>query len=250
MTILYTSLIFIFGSLLTSFYLVLGERLPKNDSINGRSHCDTCHHELRWIDIIPIFGYLINRGKCHFCKTKIPICHLILELLGGALFSISYVIYGFSFELAILLIFISVFMIESVSDQKYMIVLDRIWMIGIIPLIIIRIVQGEFLTYLISSAVLFSILFIIAYLSQKIYKKDALGGGDVKLFIFIGFILTLGQGLLALFVTSLFGFIYGMIKLRTKHQEFPLVPFIFIGVMISYLYGQDIINWYLSLLRM
>jgi prepilin signal peptidase PulO-like enzyme (type II secretory pathway) len=84
MTILYTSLIFIFGSLLTSFYLVLGERLPKNDSINGRSHCDTCHHELRWIDIIPIFGYLINRGKCHFCKSKIPICHLILELLGGA----------------------------------------------------------------------------------------------------------------------------------------------------------------------
>ncbi|MBU1144057.1 MAG: prepilin peptidase [Firmicutes bacterium] len=250
MTILYTSLIFIFGSLLTSFYLVLGERLPKNESINGRSHCDTCHHDLRWIDIIPIFGYLINKGKCHFCKSKIPICHLLLELLGGALFSISYLIYGFSFELAILLVFISVFMIESVSDRKYMIVLDRIWMIGIIPLIIIRIIQGEFLSYLISSAVLFSILFIIAYLSQKVYKKDTLGGGDVKLFIFIGFILTIGQGLLALFMTSLFGFIYGIIKLRTKHQEFPLVPFIFIGVMISYLYGQDIINWYLSLLRM
>ncbi|MDO9628820.1 MAG: A24 family peptidase, partial [Acholeplasmataceae bacterium] len=114
----------------------------------------------------------------------------------------------------------------------------------------IRIIQGEFLTYLLSSAVLFSILFLIAYLSQKIYKKDALGGGDVKLFIFIGFILTIGQGLLALFLTSLFGFVYGMIKLRKKHQEFPLVPFIFLGVMISYLYGQDIINWYLSLLRM
>ena len=222
MTILYTSLIFIFGSLLTSFYLVLGERLPKNESINGRSHCDTCHHDLRWIDIIPIFGYLINRGKCHFCKSKIPVCHLLLELLGGALFSISYLIYGFSFELAILLIFISVFMIESVSDRKYMIVLDRIWMIGIIPLIIIRIIQGEFLTYLISAAALFSILFIIAYLSQKIYKKDALGGGDVKLFIFIGFILTIGQGLLALFMTSLFGFIYGIIKLRTSFIEYNI----------------------------
>ena len=90
-----------------------------------------------------------------------------------------------------------------------MIVLDRIWIIGIIPVIAIRIIQGEFFTHLISSAVLFSILFLIAYLSQKIYKKDALGGGDVKLFIFIGFILTLGQGLLALFLTSLFGFIYG-----------------------------------------
>ncbi len=250
MTILYTSLIFILGSLLTSFYLVLGERLPKNESINGRSHCDTCKHDLRWVDIIPIFGYLINRGKCHFCKTKIPVCHLLLELLGGALFSISFLIYGFSLELAIILIFISVFTIESVSDQKYMVVLDRIWIIGIIPLIVIRIIQGNFITHLISSAVLFSILFLIAYLSQKIYKKDALGGGDVKLFIFIGFILTIGQGLLALFMTSLFGFIYGMIKLRTKHQEFPLVPFIFLGVMISYLYGQDIIDWYLSLLRM
>jgi prepilin signal peptidase PulO-like enzyme (type II secretory pathway) len=250
MTILYAILIFILGSLLTSFYHVLGDRLPKFESINGRSHCDTCKKELRWIDIIPIFGYLLNRGKCHFCKSKIPICHLLLELIGGALFSISFLIYGFSLELAIVLIFISVFIIESISDQKYMIVLDRIWIIGIIPVIAIRIIQGEFFTYLISSAALFSILFLIAYLSQKIYKKDALGGGDVKLFIFIGFILTLGQGLLALFLTSLFGFIYGMIKLRTKHQEFPLVPFIFLGVMISYLYGQDIINWYLSLLRM
>ncbi len=250
MTILYTTLIFILGALLTSFYHVLGERLPKQETIQGRSHCDTCQHELRWIDIIPIFGYLINRGKCHFCNSRISICHLWIELLGGALFSIAFLINGFSLELAVMLIFISVLIIESISDQKYMIVLDRIWMIGIVPIIVIRIIQGEFLIHLLSSAVLFSILFVIAYLAQKIYKKDALGGGDVKIFIFIGFILTLGQGLLALFMTSLFGFIYGMIKLRKKHQEFPLIPFIFIGVMISYLYGQDIINWYLNFLRM
>lgn len=250
MTILYTSLIFILGSLLTSFYLVLGERLPKNETINGRSHCDTCHHQLRWIDVLPIIGYVVNRGKCHFCQAKIHFHYFLLEIIGGSLFSILFLIYGFSYELAVLLITVSVFIIESVSDRKYMIVIDRIWIIGIIPLIVIRIIQGDFITYLTSSAILFFILFLIAYLSKKIYKKDALGGGDVKLFIFIGFILTVWQGLLALFITSLFGFIYGMIKLRTKHQEFPLVPFIFIGVMISYLYGQDIIDWYLSLLRM
>ncbi|MDO9628755.1 MAG: prepilin peptidase, partial [Acholeplasmataceae bacterium] len=107
MTILYATLIFILGALLTSFYLVIGERLLKFESISGRSHCDKCRHELRWIDIIPIFGYLINFGKCHFCQTKIPIRHLLFELLGGALFSMSFLIYGFSFELAIILIFIS-----------------------------------------------------------------------------------------------------------------------------------------------
>ena len=134
--------------------------------------------------------------------------------------------------------------------MKYTIVIDRVWMVGAIVLIAIRIIQGTWLTYLLSSSILFVSLFLIAYLASKIYHKEALGGGDVKLFVFIGWVLTITQGFLSLFIASILGLIYGIIKLKKKSQAFALVPFIALGVVISYFYGDMLIEAYLSLLGM
>lgn len=139
-------------------------------------------------------------------------------------------------------------MIESISDLYYKIVIDRVWMMGAVMMIIIRIYEANILPYLMSSALLFLLLFSISYVASKIYKKEALGGGDVKLFIFIGLILTIELGILTLFLASLFGFLYGIIKLRDNSLELPLVPFIFFASLISFLYGDAIIKAYLSLL--
>jgi leader peptidase (prepilin peptidase) / N-methyltransferase len=250
MTMIYATLMFIFGALMTSFYHVIAVRIPNQESIKGRSHCDACHHQLRWMDVIPILGYLINKGKCHYCKSKIPICHLFLELLGGLIFMTSFLIYGFTLEFIIVIVMISVFMVESISDIKYNIVIDRIWMIGLVPLVVIRIIENSFFTHLLSAAILFTLLYSTAFISQKITKKEALGGGDVKLFIFIGFLVTYQLGILTLFLASLLGLIYGMIKYRDKHNGIPLVPFIFIATIIVYFYGQDFVNWYFGLLGM
>ena len=185
MTIFYSILIFILGTLFTSFYQVIAYRLPNHESINGRSYCPSCHHQLRIIDIFPILGYIINKGRCHFCKELIPVSHLLMEIIGGVAFTIAFLLFGFTLEFVVAIIFISVLLIESMSDHKYMIVIDRIWMIGLVPVVIIRIIQGDFLIYLLSSTVLFSILFLFAVLGKLVYKKDAFGGGDIKLYIFI-----------------------------------------------------------------
>ena len=248
MIIFYSIFIFILGALFTSFYQVIADRIPNHESINGRSYCPSCHHQLRMIDILPIFGYLMNLGKCHFCQERIPISHLIMEMIGGLLFLGSYLVLGFTLEFMASIIMISVLLIESMSDQKYKIVLDRIWMIGIIPIIIIRIIQGDFLIYLLSSLVLFSTLYLLALLGRVIYKKEAFGGGDIKLYLLIGFCLTLQQGLLSLFIASLFGFIYGISRKNKMNHEIALVPFLFIGVLVSYFYGNVMIEWYLNLL--
>ncbi|MCR3906532.1 MAG: prepilin peptidase [Tenericutes bacterium] len=250
MIIFYAIFMFIIGALMTSFYHVVATRIPKHETIMGRSHCESCNHQLRWIDVIPILGYLMNRSRCHYCQSKIPICHLLLEILGGLLFMMTFLIFGFTLELAITLIMISVFLIESISDIKYNVVIDRVWIIGLIPLVLIRIIEKSFFTFLLSAVILFTLLFLIAFIAHKITKKDALGGGDVKIYIFVGFLVTYQLGILTLFLASLFGFIYGMIKLRNKQNGIPLVPFIFIATLIVYFYGQDFLNWYFSLLGM
>lgn len=250
MEILYAILMFILGILLTSFYQLAADRLPKNETLMGRSHCDHCKTQLKWIDILPILGYIVNRGKSRCCHKKISICYPLFELLGGLIFAFTYLYAGFSFELLVILVLYSVLFIESLSDMKYTIVIDRVWMVGAIVLIAIRIIQGTWLTYLLSSSILFVSLFLIAYLASKIYHKEALGGGDVKLFVFIGWVLTITQGFLSLFIASILGLIYGIIKLKKKSQAFALVPFIALGVVISYFYGDMLIEAYLSLLGM
>jgi len=249
MEILISIYIFIMGMLLSSFYGVLAMRIPHKESILGRSYCPKCHHQLKFIDVLPIIGFVINKGRCRDCKEKIPMIYVWIEIIGGLLFLLSYVLFGFSLNFFISIIMISVLMIESISDIEQMIVIDRIWMIGIIPLVIFRIIEKEILTYLLSSFILFALLYAISYIGSKVFKKEALGGGDIKLYIFIGFILTWQQGLISLFLASFFGLIYGLIFQRIN-KVIPLVPFIACGVLISFLYGQHMIDWYLNFLRM
>lgn len=250
MTLLYSIFIFLFGSLFASFVQLVADRLPNKETLLGRSYCPNCHVDLRFIDVLPIIGYFINKGKCHHCHEKISISYLLTELIGGLLFVTAYLLIGFELELVIAFVMILVLLAESLSDIKNMIVIDKIWMVGLIPVIIIRIIQGQFKDYLISSVVMFGLLFLILFLGKLYAKKEVLGGGDVKLYLFIGFVLLLPESFLSLFFASIFGVIYASIRKKDKSSYLPLVPFLFLGVILSYYFGALLIQWYLNLLGM
>lgn len=250
MTGLIAIFVFLYGMVFTSFFDVVGTRLPKGESLLGRSHCDHCHKQLRFLDVIPILGYVINHGKCRSCQERIPLIHLCIEIIGGLFFMIAYVIDGFSISFWIAAIMISVLIIESIADMTYQVVIDRIWIIGVIPLIIIQIVKGSWLIHGISSLAIFSFLLLLSLVYQKTIKKEVLGGGDIKLYFFIGWILTPALSFLSLFIAAFVGLIYSVISRKRTDQYLPLVPFIFIGVWISYYFGDWLIDSYLSLLRM
>lgn len=249
MDIFYSIIFFLLGATLTSFYFVVGLRIPKKLSLNGRSQCDQCNHTLRFIDVIPIFGFLINKGKCHFCKNKINVFYPIFEAFGGVLFLFLYQNIKFELELIIALTLVSVLIIETISDIAYRIVIDRVWIIGFLIILVIRIIQGDIATYLLSSAILFVSLYLIAWGVSKALKKEALGGGDIKLYAMIGLTMNIYNGLLSLFLASLIALIYAIITRKTK-SYFPLVPFISFAVLIVYQYGDSIIQWYLNLFGM
>jgi prepilin signal peptidase PulO-like enzyme (type II secretory pathway) len=248
MNTLFAILSFLLGASLMSFSNLIVTRLIKKESLGGVSHCDYCDLKLRFIDVLPIFGYIINLGKCHNCKRKIPIKHLIIEIIGGFLFLISFLFLGeINLDLAIALIMITVLMAESLSDIYERIVFDRIWIIGLVIILIIRIIQNEILPYLLSSAILFALMFAFAWLGRLLFKKEAFGGGDIKLYIFIGFVLTYDLGLLSLFLAALLGLAYALLKKIKLQNELPFVPMISIAVYICYFFGHNILDWYLNL---
>ena len=247
MTIIHAFFAFFAGALFASFAQLVADRIPTGTTIGGRSRCLACGHPLGLLDVLPLFGYAVNRGRCRFCDAPIPRSHPVVELVGGLLFSAVFLAFGGTLEAAVACIAIVVLLCESLLDIGSKTVSDRVWIAGSIPLIVIRIIDGTILPHLLSAGLLFSILYLFALVGEKILKKEALGGGDVKLFAFIGFVLTWEAGLLALFFASFLGFLFGIIRNR-KGFALPFVPFIFAGVLIAHFAGAEIIAWYLRLL--
>ena len=120
-----------------SFYHVVATRLSNDESIiSPPSHCPKCNHRLKWYENIPIISYIILRGKCSKCHSKIPLSYLVVEVVTGLLFAVSYHCFHFEYTQLISLIFISGLIIVIVSDIEYMIILDEVLTVSSLLIII------------------------------------------------------------------------------------------------------------------
>lgn len=249
MTIAYIIVFFIFGAVFGSFYNVVGLRVPKKESIvSPPSHCVTCGERLKTIDLIPIFSYILLRGKCRKCGAKFSPVYMMTELLTGLLFAFCYWKLGFSLELAVAILFVSLLLIITVSDIAYMLIPDKI-LLFFLPLIII----GRMLSPLspwwdsiVGAFVGFGILFLIAVVS-----RGGMGGGDIKLFFLLGLVLGTINTLLTLFLAAFIGMFVGIIVLKARRQgrktPVPFGPSIAAAAVIIYFYGSKFIDWYWNL---
>lgn len=234
-------LIFIIGLLFGSFFLVVGTRLPqKEDIIFSRSHCDECHHPLKWYNLIPLFSYILQKGKCSYCHKKISILNFIVELATGILFLAGYLLYGLSYEFYLYLIVISLMLVIFISDFLYMIILDSALVVASILIIILKFIYLGYISTFMSifyGIILFLIMYFVQYLGTKIFKKEALGGGDVKLAFVIGLVLDINLGLIALLLSTFLALPYSIASLYlTKNHEVPYGPFLVGALTIVYLF--------------
>lgn len=118
---------FMLGAILGSFYYVVAYRIPKGESIiSPPSHCPNCNHRLGPLELIPIFSWVLQLGKCKNCKCNISIFYPLFEIVCGLLFGFSYLSFGFSLDLIVVLTFISMIMIIILSDIYYMIISDGV----------------------------------------------------------------------------------------------------------------------------
>lgn len=249
MDLMYTVLFAVFGAVFGSFYNVVGLRIPKGESIvSPPSHCTSCQKRLTGIELIPVFSYLLQGGKCRSCKAKFSPVYLITEVVTAGLFAFAYYKLGLTWELVVALLFISLLVIINVTDIAYMLIPNKI-LLFFAPLLII----GRILAPLdpiwdavVGAVVGFSLLLLIAIVS-----KGGMGGGDIKLFLLIGLVLGTIPTLLTLFLASLIGMFVGIVVLKLRGQgrktPVPFGPSIAIAAIIVYFYGQQIIDAYIGL---
>ena len=246
---------FVIGCLLGSFYNVVGLRIPNDESIIfPNSHCTRCGHELKWYELIPIFSYLFLRGKCRNCKEKISIMYPLIELFTGIIFMISYYSFGFSYELFLALIMTSLLIVVIVSDVNYMIIPDSFIIIPSVLIIIIQFLKNGLIDGFIAigyGVISFGILYLIMLIGNKIFKKECLGGADIKLFFVVGLVFPPLIAMLVLIVACFIALPVSLILyFKNKENIIPFGPFIVISMLLVYFTKLDfekIINFLLSL---
>lgn len=241
----------IMGLLIGSFLNVVAIRLPEGRSIAfPASHCMKCGNTLRKIDLVPVLSYIWLRGKCHYCKTSVSPVYPLGELVTGALFAVYVWQIGWQLELIPALLFVCIMLVIVQTDLRLMIIPDRVVLFGLLTIVPIRLFVSHpfpLWNYAVAGLGVGILLFLLAVIS-----KGGIGGGDIKLFALIGLFLGVQNTFLALFISSLLGVLVGavirLLRKDSKKKFIPFGPFIALGALFSYLWGEKAISWYWSLL--
>ncbi|MGB9679465.1 MAG: prepilin peptidase [Thermoanaerobacteraceae bacterium] len=251
MKIILYILIFVLGTIIGSFLNVLIHRVPRKESIvYPPSHCPVCGHELSSIDLMPIISYILLRGRCRYCKEKISAVYPIVEAVTGIIFLLIYIKFGLNLK-AVSYLFLGCILIAiSFIDVKHKIIPNKLIVTGLIGGLIFRILMYNYgyIDYLLGLALGGGILLIISLISG-----GEMGGGDIKLMALIGLFVGWKLTLLILFLSVLFGALGGMIliaiKIKGRKDYMPFAPYIAFSYFISIMYGYEILNFYIKLIR-
>jgi prepilin signal peptidase PulO-like enzyme (type II secretory pathway) len=246
-SIFFYFIIIILGLVIGSFLNVLIYRIPLGKSIiKPSSFCPECSHKIRFYDNIPLFSYLILKGRCRDCKTKVSPRYPIVEVLTAFLFAFSYYFKGLNFNLLLAVILISSLIVVSFTDIDHGVIPN----IVVLPLTVIGLAMNIILFphrwWVILAFAFGGFLFML--IISLVYPKG-MGMGDVKLSLMAGSFL-IEKIIPGLFIGFLAGSVYGIIMIIIKKKKFkqtiPFGPFISFGCVIALFFGERIINWYLK----
>lgn len=248
---------FILGACISSFCGVVIYRVPNKISIiKPNSYCPNCKNSIKWYDNIPIISYIILRGRCRYCKEKIGLNSFLLELLGGILYLLIFLAYGISiYTILYMLISIILIIIFGIDYNTYSIYDFSLIIFGILSIITIVYISisNMIVPYnnFIGLASGFIFFYLIRVISKLIYKREALGMGDVLLMTVAGLLLGWQKLLLSILIGSVAGSIISIILIIThvknKEDAIAFGPYLILGILVAMLYGDNIINFYLGL---
>ena len=248
MNIIYIIYMFVIGTIMGSFFNVIGHRLSKNESaIKPRSHCEFCGHTLAWYELIPIVSFLIQGGKCRKCRAKLSWWYPLIEIITGLFFVGYYLYYGFTYDLLLALIISSVLIITCISDFNYLVILDEVLVVSsLAALVVIFLKDGVngLIISLLSGLLMFFFMLMVKIVGDKAFKRESLGGGDIKLSLFIGLVLGYKLSFINLVLASFLALpvaFYYLVKL--KDREVPFGPFLIISTFIIYIFSTQILEF-------
>ena len=259
----------LFGMFVGSFLNVCIDRLPAGESIvSPPSHCPSCLRQLSWFDMVPVLSFLWLRGACRSCRAQIPKRILWVETSTGMLFGYLFLHYGLTYYFGLATLYCSLFTVLFVIDWERGLILNKI----VYPASLAALIIGFFVSpsmmifsggqgsYVatgtlwksgILQAVVGGAVGLLIFLFIVIVSRGGMGWGDVKMAGLIGLITGFPSVFVALFLAILSGGVTAvfllLFKAKGRKDSIPFGPFLSLGVIITLLWGANIVNWYSTL---
>jgi leader peptidase (prepilin peptidase)/N-methyltransferase len=247
------TLVIALGLSVGSFVNVLVWRLPNGESIlRPPSHCPSCNNRLRWFHNIPVLSYLCLRGRCAFCRTRISWVYPAVELICAGLYFGFFLRYGLSVTTLGFWYLSTVLIAVLFIDWQHKIIPNRLSY----PTIVVGITVAFFSNHItwqqsvLGAACAFAGFVGIAGLGRLLFKKDSLGGGDIKLAAGLGAFLGIWKVLLVVVLSAAVGLVFSLIAMAVsssirENRIVPFGPFLAIAALIAGVWGDSILNFYI-----
>jgi len=239
------------GLVIGSFLNVCIYRLPRRESIVWpASHCAACERQLRWFENIPVVSWLVLRGRCATCKTRIAATYPLVEIVTALLFAGGFVVYGVTPLLAARLLFGCALIVLFVIDLEHKILPNAITLPGIVIGFIASLgLAPGWLASLLGIVLGGAIPFLIAEAYMRVRGHEGLGMGDVKMLAMIGAFLGWQLMLVTLVFASFTGSIVGLGFVaagKGLKYALPFGTFLAAGAFAATFFGEPLLRWYLS----
>lgn len=249
---------FVFGAVFASFAGVVAFRAPKGLSIvKPDSYCPSCKRPIKKYDNIPILSWLMLGGKCRFCKSKIGVFSLLMEIFGGLGFMCAYLQYGQSFEklpiFIALLLLVFLFLVMAGIDHETHDIYDVTLVIFAVLAVFIAayrvlVFDSNIWDHIGGAALGFGFFGAIKLIARIVLKKDALGTGDIYLVGIGGLIIGAFPLLIAIMLSTLLGSIIEIVKIRAsraqREAEIAFGPYLLLGMGFMAIYGEALMKFY------
>ncbi len=270
----------VFGLLVGSFLNVVIYRLPLDmEWVRSRSACRSCRRLIRWYDNIPVVSWLLLGGRCRNCKERIAFRYPLVELITGGLFALGFITVGaiardteltgggltsgwWAFGFVYVATFLSALVASTFIDFDHTILPDEItktgmWLAPFATLVFPWIVLRHFdldrfgwtgvharleglIGSLIGMLVGAGIVWGVAVVGKLIFRKEAMGFGDVKFMGMIGAVLGPFPVVLVFALGCLFGSFFGIAMfLVTRNRYLAFGPYLALGAVIMLLWGEQ-----------
>ncbi|HUV03743.1 MAG TPA: prepilin peptidase [Armatimonadota bacterium] len=263
---------FIYGTVVGSFLNVCIWRLPRDESlVKPGSHCPQCSAPLRAWDLVPLFSFLIQARRCRYCGAPISWRYFGVELLSGLYFALAYYWFGpragyphyWIVDFLAYALFGASLIAIFFIDLEHWIIPDQLSLFGIgiglvrdgiglaagsrEPYWIWRIPVPQSIAGILACGGVFA---AIAFVSYYVFKKEAMGGGDMKLAAAVGANLALGSAMLSFLLAVFLGSVIGIALIatgrKTRKDYVPFGPMMVAGAIVAIFYGNEIIRMWLG----
>jgi leader peptidase (prepilin peptidase) / N-methyltransferase len=246
-------LAFLFGTMIGSFLNVLIWRLPREETMEGRSQCPHCRHHLVWHDLVPVFSILFQRGKCKYCHKPISLRYPLIEVLTGIIFAVALWLFPVSdlatgIMLAKIFCVVAICIVVFVVDLEHYLILNKVVYPGIVLMAVFALLLHGILPALFGAAIAFIPFWLLWFASRGKW----MGFGDVKFAAFMGLALGVKGVIVALFLSFVIGAIVGvgliLISKKQLGSRIPFGTFLSAATIVAILWGNELANLYWQLI--